>query len=201
MPTTWRAWRAWRRPMVSRAGALAARLAGLGGRERPGPAASRSTCWRRSTGWPSGRWSTATGWRWSGPRWVDRWRCWRQPTGRPSRPSPRSLPRPIWRAGVRPTRSCATISTICAGPEGMPVRSPILRVAQIDVPVLLIHGDRDVERADRPDARHGGSAQGARQGCRNLHRAERYALSSPNSRTRWHGVSCSTFLRRHLSRS
>ncbi len=29
------------------------------------------------------------------------------------------------------------------GPEGLPVRSPILRVAQIDVPVLLIHGDRD----------------------------------------------------------
>ena len=29
------------------------------------------------------------------------------------------------------------------GPEGLPVRSPILRVAQIDVPVLLIHGDKD----------------------------------------------------------
>ncbi len=29
------------------------------------------------------------------------------------------------------------------GPEGLPVRSPILRVAQIDVPVLLIHGGRD----------------------------------------------------------
>ena len=29
------------------------------------------------------------------------------------------------------------------GPEGLPVRSPLLRVAQIDVPVLLIHGDRD----------------------------------------------------------
>jgi dienelactone hydrolase len=29
------------------------------------------------------------------------------------------------------------------GPEGLPVRSPILRVAQIDVPLLLIHGDRD----------------------------------------------------------
>jgi dipeptidyl aminopeptidase/acylaminoacyl peptidase len=29
------------------------------------------------------------------------------------------------------------------GPEGLPVRSPIFRVAQIDVPVLLIHGDRD----------------------------------------------------------
>ena len=28
------------------------------------------------------------------------------------------------------------------GPEGLPVRSPIFRVAQIDVPVLLIHGDR-----------------------------------------------------------
>ena len=29
------------------------------------------------------------------------------------------------------------------GPEGLPVRSPILRVAQIDVPVLLIHGEKD----------------------------------------------------------
>ncbi len=29
------------------------------------------------------------------------------------------------------------------GPEGLPVRSPLLRVAQVDVPVLLIHGDRD----------------------------------------------------------
>ena len=29
------------------------------------------------------------------------------------------------------------------GPEGLPVRSPILRVAQIDAPVLLIHGDSD----------------------------------------------------------
>jgi dipeptidyl aminopeptidase/acylaminoacyl peptidase len=29
------------------------------------------------------------------------------------------------------------------GTEGLPVRSPILRVAQIDAPVLLIHGDKD----------------------------------------------------------
>jgi dipeptidyl aminopeptidase/acylaminoacyl peptidase len=29
------------------------------------------------------------------------------------------------------------------GPEGLPVRSPIFRVAQIDVPVLLVHGDKD----------------------------------------------------------
>ena len=29
------------------------------------------------------------------------------------------------------------------GPEGLPVRSPILRVAQIDAPVLLVHGDKD----------------------------------------------------------
>ncbi|MCX7365661.1 MAG: NAD(P)(+) transhydrogenase (Re/Si-specific) subunit beta [Alphaproteobacteria bacterium] len=29
------------------------------------------------------------------------------------------------------------------GPEGLPVRSPILRVAQIEAPVLLIHGDQD----------------------------------------------------------
>jgi dienelactone hydrolase len=29
------------------------------------------------------------------------------------------------------------------GPEGLPVRSPLLRVAQIEVPVLLIHGAKD----------------------------------------------------------
>jgi dienelactone hydrolase/catechol 2,3-dioxygenase-like lactoylglutathione lyase family enzyme len=29
------------------------------------------------------------------------------------------------------------------GPAGLPVRSPILRVTQIDAPVLLVHGDRD----------------------------------------------------------
>ncbi|MBV8391750.1 MAG: alpha/beta fold hydrolase [Alphaproteobacteria bacterium] len=29
------------------------------------------------------------------------------------------------------------------GPEGLPVRSPILRVTQIDTPVLLVHGDSD----------------------------------------------------------
>ena len=29
------------------------------------------------------------------------------------------------------------------GPEGLPVRSPILRVAQIEAPVLFIHGDQD----------------------------------------------------------
>jgi dipeptidyl aminopeptidase/acylaminoacyl peptidase len=29
------------------------------------------------------------------------------------------------------------------GPEGLPVRSPILRVTQIDTPVLLVHGEAD----------------------------------------------------------
>jgi dienelactone hydrolase/catechol 2,3-dioxygenase-like lactoylglutathione lyase family enzyme len=29
------------------------------------------------------------------------------------------------------------------GPEGLPVRSPIFRSAQIDAPVLLVHGDKD----------------------------------------------------------
>jgi dipeptidyl aminopeptidase/acylaminoacyl peptidase len=29
------------------------------------------------------------------------------------------------------------------GAEGLPVRSPIFRVAQIDAPVMLIHGDKD----------------------------------------------------------
>jgi hypothetical protein len=59
------------------------------------------------------------------------------------------------------------------GPEGLPVRSPILRVAQIDAPVLLLHGDRDRERAGRAVPRHGRvvaqSWQG-RRGCRDPRR-------------------------------
>ena len=45
-----------------------------------------------------------------------------------------------WRAAVPAMRDY--LDDLC-GPEGLPVRSPILRVAQIDVPVLLIHGDHD----------------------------------------------------------
>lgn len=45
-----------------------------------------------------------------------------------------------WRATVPAIRDY--LDDLC-GPEGLPVRSPILRAAQIDVPVLLIHGDKD----------------------------------------------------------
>jgi len=45
-----------------------------------------------------------------------------------------------WREAVPAMRDY--LDDLC-GPEGLPVRSPILRVAQIDVPVLLIHGTRD----------------------------------------------------------
>ena len=45
-----------------------------------------------------------------------------------------------WREGNPFVRDY--LDDLC-GPEGLPVRSPILRVAQIDVPVLLIHGDSD----------------------------------------------------------
>ena len=41
----------------------------------------------------------------------------RRPQAAGAAPSPRSSPPPIWRAGARPTRSCATISTTCAGPR------------------------------------------------------------------------------------
>ena len=55
--------------------------------------------------------------RWSAPRWAARWRCWRPRTSRRSAPSPPISRRPTWRAGARPILSCATISTICAGPR------------------------------------------------------------------------------------
>jgi dienelactone hydrolase/catechol 2,3-dioxygenase-like lactoylglutathione lyase family enzyme len=45
-----------------------------------------------------------------------------------------------WRKAVPAMRDY--LDDLC-GTAGLPVRSPILRVAQIDVPVLLIHGDRD----------------------------------------------------------
>ena len=66
-------------------------------------------------GWLGSEGESDQGLRWSAPRWAARWRCWPPPTNRRSRRSPRSSPRPISRAGARPTRSCATISTISAG--------------------------------------------------------------------------------------
>jgi len=46
----------------------------------------------------------------------------------------------LWRAANPFIRDY--LDDLC-GPEGLPVRSPILRVAQIEIPVLLIHGERD----------------------------------------------------------
>jgi catechol 2,3-dioxygenase-like lactoylglutathione lyase family enzyme len=79
--------------------------------------ASPSTSWPPSTGWPSGRWSTATESPWSARRWADRWRCWPPPTSRRYAPSPPSLRPRTWRAGARPIPTCATISTISAAPR------------------------------------------------------------------------------------
>ena len=62
------------------------------------------------------------------------------------------------------------------GPEGLPVRSPILRVAQIDVPVLLIHGDRDENVPVAQTLAMAEALQEPRQGGRDLHRAGRYAF-------------------------
>ena len=95
--------------------ALAARLAGLGGRERPGPA-------------PAAR--RAGGDRLAGQAAAGRPRpagAGRRLDGRPGGAAGRRPQaadqgrrlvlrrRPIWRAGARPIRSCATISTISAG--------------------------------------------------------------------------------------
>ena len=72
------------------------------------------------------------------------------------------------------------------------MRSPILRVAQIDVPVLLIHGDRDENVPVAQTTGHGRGAQEPRQGRRDLHRAGRHALLHRAAERRWPGVSCST---------
>ena len=105
------------RQRLRSARAVAARLAGLGGRERPGPApAARRAGGDRLAGQAAAGRPRAHR-RWSAPRWAARWRCWPPPTSRRSGPSPRSSRRPIWRAGARPIRSSATISTICAGPR------------------------------------------------------------------------------------
>ena len=62
------------------------------------------------------------------------------------------------------------------GPEGLPVRSPILRVAQIDAPVLLIHGDRDENVPVEQTQAMAEALQEPRQGSRDLHRARRHAF-------------------------
>ena len=87
------------------------------------------------------------------------------------------------------------------GPEGLPVRSPILRVAQIDAPVLLIHGDRDENVPVAADACHGRGAAQPRQGRRGLHRspgATHYFTEQQNAQAR---RKLFDFLRRHLNRS
>ena len=125
------------------AGAVAARLARLGGRERPGPAPAARRAGRHRLAGPRGRWSTASGSGWSAPRWAARSRCSPPRTIRRSAPSPPILaPTDLarWREGNPFVRDY--LDDLC-GPEGLPVRSPILRVAQIDAPVLLIHGDSD----------------------------------------------------------
>ena len=120
--------------------------------------ASRSTCWRRSTGWPSGRWSTASGSALVGASMGGQVALLAAAHKPPIRAvasffAPTDLAR--WREANPFVRDY--LDDLC-GPEGLPVRSPILRVAQIDVPVLLIHGDSDENVSVRANRRHGRGA-------------------------------------------
>ena len=122
-----------------------------------------------------------------------------KPPIRPSPPSiaPTDLAR--WREANPFIRDY--LDDLC-GPEGLPVRSPILRVAQIDAPVLLIHGDHDENVPVDADAGHGRGAAQPRQGGRDLHRAKAPRTSSREQQNaRCAGARLLDFLRRHLNRS
>jgi dienelactone hydrolase/catechol 2,3-dioxygenase-like lactoylglutathione lyase family enzyme len=86
------------------------------------------------------------------------------------------------------------------GPEGLPVRSPILRVAQIDVPVLLIHGDRD---ENVPVAQTEAMAQSLKEHGKDV---ETFILEGATHyfNDKEYGIALRKlfeFLRRHLNRS
>jgi dienelactone hydrolase/catechol 2,3-dioxygenase-like lactoylglutathione lyase family enzyme len=86
------------------------------------------------------------------------------------------------------------------GPEGLPVRSPLLRVAQIDVPVLLIHGDRD---ENVPVAQTHAMAQSLKEHGKDV---ETFILEGATHyfNDKEYGIALRKlfeFLRRHLNRS
>jgi dienelactone hydrolase len=86
------------------------------------------------------------------------------------------------------------------GPEGLPVRSPILRVAQIEVPVLLVHGDRD---QNVPVDQTLGMAEALRGHAREVETlivpgGSHFFTEQQNALAR---RTLFDFLRRHLSRS
>jgi dipeptidyl aminopeptidase/acylaminoacyl peptidase len=86
------------------------------------------------------------------------------------------------------------------GPEGLPVRSPIFRVAQIDVPVLLIHGDKDenvpVEQTEAMAASL--KSHGKEVETSIVPGASHYFTDQQNAEVRRRLFD---FLRRHLNRS
>jgi dienelactone hydrolase len=86
------------------------------------------------------------------------------------------------------------------GPEGLPVRSPILRVAQIDAPVLLIHGDRDENvRVEQTHAMSGAlRSHGKEVEDVIIPGATHYFTEQQNAQAR---RALFDFLRRHLNRS
>ncbi|HYD07060.1 MAG TPA: alpha/beta fold hydrolase [Reyranella sp.] len=86
------------------------------------------------------------------------------------------------------------------GSEGLPVRSPIFRVAQIDVPVLLIHGDKDenvsVEQTEAMAASL--KSHGKEVETSIMPGATHYFTEQQNAEARRRLFE---FLRRHLNRS
>src|SRR3981189_1741 len=150
MPTTWRAWRGWARAIgMSRARSPRAAGRGRAARGARGPP-------------PPWAWRAAIDWRARRPL-VDRDRLalvGASMGGQVALLAAAHRP-PIkavasffaatdlarWREANPFVRDY--LDDLC-GPEGLPVRSPILRVAQIDVPGLLIHGDLAENRPGAP---------------------------------------------------
>ena len=186
---------------LRRPGAVAARLAGLGGRERPGPApAARRAGGDRLAGQAAaGRPRPA--WRWSAPRWAARWRCWPPPTSR---------------------RSQAVASFFAADrsgalARGQPVRARLSRRplrARGPAGALADPAGGADRRAGAADPRRPRRERAGRPDAWPWHRrssghgkdVETFIVpaphtSSPSSRTRMARRKLFDFLRRHLNRS
>src|SRR5436190_9168819 len=102
-----------------------------------------------------------------------------------------------WRDGNRCVRDYP--DDVCR-PEGLALRSPIFRVAQIDVPVLLIHGDKDENVPYQPTVAMAESLKNHGKDVETfiVPDASHYFSEQQNAEARRRLFE---FLRRHLNRS